>query len=1201
MRRIIKKLAAATTMLIMIHAGIPLNTLGVSTLNSYDFNSDALGSTPSYVTGNAVIVSAGPRGGVLDAQEGKKAAFTPPSGSESPRFSAKVKSAQCFIVRLYDGDAYEELRILPQDDSYGRLYAVLDGGNLSVVYANRQIAERKLTTITKITKAQIENALIDDVAIGDLAIDAMPVNLHMYLHKDKVKLGYITFAPDGGKVNESDLTVSWSDENNEEWFGAGLSIAVPEAALSICCEVVFNGYQISVPPEKVSDLDVLVFDYPVSTTYSSQTGKQMGITLKNSTETAWAATPAISDWSEYDELILRARSRAATQRIYQTNIHTENNYFFTFFTADWANNRQKDVILPIGEESSLDSGTAKNAWDKVSQVDLGTLLSTKQKESGTLTEDEQETLVTYTHVFLRKKKVLKDYTDKEYIINAQKRSNGRDYADSIIKRPHPRLLLTDEKLTTLKSDVVNDEYLKLSYEELQKTVSSSMQKGALKEDDRLRAVEIAQAALFYNLSPSAELMTWINQSVDGLIASTRSEWNYNSESFLSVGDTTRQMAFTYDWMYNHWDDARRLQVRNAIMHCGIEPALPALRSGTRWAGAGHGNWNQSVLSGIGTGVLAICDSESYAELSNELLDRITDSLAYGIRDFSDDGAYREGVSYWHYAMDTFMPFEAALSDICGTNEGLLDSEKMSLAGYFPIMMTGEQGIFSFADANYPSHIRTSAFYRLSEYYHNPVFGAYQYAKSKHIGGDYLAMLLYDTNGYGDYRQYLHNYKYYPGLTESFVMRSNSYLAFKGGQNGISHSQLDIGTFVYDIKNVRWICDLGRDTYNDYGNKTRHYRNRAEGNNCLVINPDTGDDQIKTAFSKVTEYQVGKSAGYGILDMTEAYKNKAASARRGFAMLDDFTTLVVQDEVTAADPMAEVYSFLHTEQIVELSADKKSAVMTPTNVSQRDRQVYVKLLSNCNAELSVMEAIQMKITPHELQFDNSKFKKLAVKATNVKDAKFAVVISLKKDNSSYDHIVSLDEWNEYIKTGEGMNLSAGSDYLQILPNGTNTYTLSAKGLDGAELSEGITYTLKEECRGVSIDENTLTIDSTAALAPVTITASSSADGNTGSITLPVASDYVLVNGEAYAGGSALTEGSNTITARYARSDKKGAATLYIAQYRGNTLQKAVCTQIAAGRVLDLNAALTNHFEKGDSVKVFVWTDKLKPIAETKTVK
>ncbi|MBR2886558.1 MAG: heparinase II/III family protein [Clostridia bacterium] len=1174
-------------------------------LNSYNFSTDTAGTTPSYVTGNAVVSSK-----ALDATGGRKASFSAPAAAVNSSVTARVKGSEAFTLRIYDEADYESFRIIFETaNEWEKLAVVLKNGCISVVCGDRQIAERKTVSLEKITEVEFKNVLIDDVAIGDQSIAPRIVNPHIYIDGDALKLGYIFFAPDGEKESGYTVDTTWfykeTENGNVRQYGTGMTTEKPTDDIYLWCEAEMGSSTAATIPVKASELDVLVFDFTVSAGYNSAQGKQTGITFKNKSGSTWTAAPRINDWSQYNEIVLRSSSRTATNRVYQLQLNSNavsggNNYFYTYFKADWQGNK-KDIVLPIGQQGTLAKGGSPG-WSKITGASIGTSLTTEQQESGSLTQDEKNTYIEISQVFLRKNTKTKVSGESEFIPDADRKStDGINYTENILKENHPRILLTDEKLTSLKKDIVSDAYLKKTFEVLKANVKSYMAAGAMTAVSSSNASQLTVAALIYNLEPDASIKEWIWNSLNNTSLIENASWDPQSESFLAVGDTLRAVAMTYDWMYNHWTKTEQTLVRNAIMRCGMMPVLPYIRTGIRWAGAGFGNWNQALLSGIGMGALAICDEEQYADLCNEILDRVNKSLIYGMRDIDENGAHDEGVAYWHYAMSTFLPYEAALSSICKTNCGLLDGEKMALTGYFPVVMTGPQGIFSFADAFYPSNVRTGAFYRLSEYFDNPAFGAYQYDKSKSIGGDYLSLLLYDTDGYENYQQHMPSYKYYPGSTESFVMRKNwgvedSYLAFKGGQNGISHSQLDIGTFVYDIQNVRWICDLGRDSYMDYDNKTKYYRNRAEGNNCLVINPDENVDQVKNAYSRVIEYNVGKNAGYGIIDMTSAY-DETTSTKRGFAMLDNFETLVIQDEIKAEEVLSEIYSFMHTEQIITLSDDKKSAVMTPAD--GRKSKVYVTLLSDCGAELSVMDAQLMKLTPYEEQVSNSRYKKLAVKAEGVKDAAFAVVIS-SQETSSYSSIVNLDNWSVRIAVGESLSIECSEETVEILPDKESLYTLSAATLDGTALTEGISYSLAKSYEGVSLSGNELKITPEAKVETISVHAQ--AGGKTASLSIPVVKNYILVNGQPYTEGTELlTAGSNTVSAAYADSRLTGDARLYIAHYSGGKLEKLITNDVTSTSVLDLFQSLDISFKENDYIKIFVWSGSLVPVANERIVK
>jgi len=421
MKNRIKKIASVIISSVMAASSLCSVSFAADILKSYNFNSDASGKTPYYIEGNAVVTS-----GSLDASSHKKALFNSPSDAQNPRFTARIKATDSFIIRLYDEDSFEEFRVLPESTGWEKLYVVLDKGKLSIVCGYNIVEMRTLERVKAFSKIELENAIIDDVKVGEQTISAMPVNFNMYLYDNNVNIDFISFAPDGGKAESSSLTVSWYGKNGAQtslsYINQGLSIEIPDYEY-VLCDIASASGSVTLDSKRVEDLDVLVFDYPVSTGFNSSTGVQTGITLKTKSGSSWTSAPIITDWSGYDELVIRTTSKNATGRHYQLSVYankpgsTAYSYYYDYFTADWGG-AYKDVIVPVGNESSINS-TGSVIWSNVTGAALGTNLSTYQKESGTLTMDEKESGLSFNKVFLRKNKVLNTYSNKEYIINAQ--------------------------------------------------------------------------------------------------------------------------------------------------------------------------------------------------------------------------------------------------------------------------------------------------------------------------------------------------------------------------------------------------------------------------------------------------------------------------------------------------------------------------------------------------------------------------------------------------------------------------------------------------------------------------------------------------------------------------------------------------------------------------------------------------------------
>ena len=75
-----------------------------------------------------------------------------------------------------------------------------------------------------------------------------------------------------------------------------------------------------------------------------------------------------------------------------------------------------------------------------------------------------------------------------------------------------------------------------------------------------------------------------------------------------------------------------------------------------------------------------------------------------------------------------------------------------------------------------------------------------------------------------------------------------FVGFKGGDNKVNHSHLDLGTFVLDALGQAWALDLGSDDYNlpGYFGKQRwnYYRLRTEGHNTLTIEGENQNPEAR---------------------------------------------------------------------------------------------------------------------------------------------------------------------------------------------------------------------------------------------------------------------------------------------------------------------------------------------------------------------
>ena len=181
----------------------------------------------------------------------------------------------------------------------------------------------------------------------------------------------------------------------------------------------------------------------------------------------------------------------------------------------------------------------------------------------------------------------------------------------------------------------------------------------------------------------------------------------------------------------------------------------------------------------------------------------------------------------------------------------------------------------------------------------------------------------------------------------------TWLAFKGGNGQANHNDLDAGTFVFEMSGHRWGIDLGSDSYGlknyfeksaSHGSRYSYYRKSSRGHNTLTFNGvDTwpGWCAQSMAVSEITQFNCSDDAGpHAIVDLTPAYATAGgpkppspatSKVMRGFAVLQNYSRIVVKDEWTAAgaDNVTWAMHFSASDTAAILSADGRTATLTAT--------------------------------------------------------------------------------------------------------------------------------------------------------------------------------------------------------------------------------------------------------------------------------
>jgi hypothetical protein len=389
------------------------------------------------------------------------------------------------------------------------------------------------------------------------------------------------------------------------------------------------------------------------------------------------------------------------------------------------------------------------------------------------------------------------------------------------------------------------------------------------------------------------------------------------------GDTGRDMAYVYDWLYPALNQRQRDRIRGAL----IEKVITRVRGNYEfhwWATSYRCNWCGVCNTGVGMAGLALLKEHP------QLTDVVAESynrIGHMLDELGLDGGWQEGGGYWSYALRTSVQFAKALQRVTNGKYDLFKNARLKAN-----------------PATFPLYIFIPT--RRSLNFEDSGGGL--------IGPTFLLNLLaaetndartiwYRQNAMGEGRDWRDIIWPRPQQTveppeqkslhfrtiDFWVMRSDFLdaekviVAGKAGKNDDPHhGHLDIGNFVVFWKGQGFISEIPRPFYDEkYFDEARwDYPGASSlGHNLIFVN---GEKQIpgkhyKQPYNyeiggKVVKFESEPARDYVLMDPTKAYPQKELKGWRRHVLLDKTKNItLVLDEVKSAKG-AEIEARFHSE-------------------------------------------------------------------------------------------------------------------------------------------------------------------------------------------------------------------------------------------------------------------------------------------------
>lgn len=492
---------------------------------------------------------------------------------------------------------------------------------------------------------------------------------------------------------------------------------------------------------------------------------------------------------------------------------------------------------------------------------------------------------------------------------------------------HPRILMFKGEEAQIKQLIKSDQGLMkihksiISYSDKLRTTPVLERKMTGK---RLLDVSRAACRSIFFLSYSYRLtgnIEYAHRAQAEMLAVARfSDWN--PSHFLDVGEMTMAMAIGYDWLFDVLSDDSRDTIREAIVEKGICESMKSENSQFLKA---KNNWNQVCNAGITYGALAVAQHEP--QLARQMIERAVNNIY--MDDYSPDGVYPEGANYWGYGTSFNVMFLSAVEKVFGTDFELSKTKGFDkTASYMQSMIAPDGRYFNYSDSP-PSGrggLNITLFWFAQKFNDLSVLFLQKdilAAKETDFSGNRLlpAIMIWakgiDMKNVSEPVQKMFNGQ---GKAPVSLMRSSwsdpksIYLGYKMGSGAVSHSHMDIGSFIMVANGVRWACDLGMQEYESLESKGIDLWNRTQDSqrwrvfryNNMAHNTLTFDNKLQNVvgYAKLDKSYQDDNIMFAISDLTDIYKDQVASVSRGVAIVDK-QYVVVRDEIKTLDAKSTV--------------------------------------------------------------------------------------------------------------------------------------------------------------------------------------------------------------------------------------------------------------------------------------------------------
>lgn len=498
-----------------------------------------------------------------------------------------------------------------------------------------------------------------------------------------------------------------------------------------------------------------------------------------------------------------------------------------------------------------------------------------------------------------------------------------EYLKQNLCKSQPRLVFNKDLEAQLRKKLKRDPVLKNMVEAIRinaadirtrPLLTRKMQGRRLLSVSREMLRRVNMLGFLYLLEKDPAVLKRIDEEVIAVCGF--SDWN--PSHYLDVAEMSMAVAFALDWTAGRLPETTIDLAQRALIEKGIMPSWPENGRKPWWA-FGTNNWNQVCNGGMIAASIVIAEVEP--ELAAKTIHRALEGMPHAMVEYGPDGVYPEGSTYWGYGTSFSVVTAAMLESAFDTDFGLADYPAFKESAVFRALSVAPSGwYYNFADCGdkrstngdlalawFAAKTGNATFFE-RERFLRPARD--MGTLSRLAGAAMMWLAQYEARG----QQSLPTAWKGEGANPIVVFTGGPddphqyYFGGKGGRGRVNHGNMDGGSFIFELNNVRWVIDPGNQGYhalektgfNLWGSNQDAERWTLLTKNNYGHSTVTVNNALHRTDGLVTlkAFKAGPKPE-ATFDMSPTLAGQVAKASRRFVK-DSPISLLIEDDITLSD-------------------------------------------------------------------------------------------------------------------------------------------------------------------------------------------------------------------------------------------------------------------------------------------------------------